>query len=91
MSSFSDEELEREVSNEDQNEYYTLLNVPRDASPEEIRSAYRRLCRIYHPDRYVNTCQILCFLFSHSLDIKMNQSKRQPAISSKGFKKLTTF
>lgn len=52
MSSFSDEELEREVSNEDQNEYYTLLNVPRDASPEEIRSAYRRLCRIYHPDRY---------------------------------------
>lgn len=33
-------------------EYYTLLNVSRNSSPEEIRSAYRRLCRIYHPDRY---------------------------------------
>ena len=33
-------------------EYYTLLNVNRNSSPEEIRSAYRRLCRIYHPDRY---------------------------------------
>lgn len=43
--------LDREIVIEDQDEYYTLLNVSRTASPEEIRSAYRRLCKIYHPDR----------------------------------------
>lgn len=43
--------LDRELALEDQDEYYTLLNVSRTASPEEIRSAYRRLCKIYHPDR----------------------------------------
>ena len=43
--------LDRELVIEDQDEYYTLLNVSRTASPEEIRSAYRRLCKIYHPDR----------------------------------------
>ena len=40
------------VEEDDGNEYYTLLNVDRKASSEEIRSAYHRLCRIYHPDRY---------------------------------------
>ena len=43
-------DLEDEEENE--YEYYTLLNVDRKASQDEIRSAYRRLCRIYHPDRY---------------------------------------
>ena len=49
-----DEELERELAElerEDQHEYYTLLNVDLKATQEEIRSAYRRLCRVYHPDR----------------------------------------
>lgn len=33
-------------------EFYTLLNVDRDADQDEIRRSYHRLCRIYHPDRY---------------------------------------
>ena len=41
-----------EDEEENQYEYYTLLNVDRHATQDEIRSAYRRLCRIYHPDRY---------------------------------------
>jgi curved DNA-binding protein len=31
-------------------DYYEALGVPRDASSEDIRSAYRRLARQYHPD-----------------------------------------
>ena len=31
-------------------DYYDVLGVPRDASAEDIRAAYRKLARRYHPD-----------------------------------------
>jgi Ca-activated chloride channel family protein len=31
-------------------DYYSILAIPRDASPEEIRRAYHRAARIMHPD-----------------------------------------
>src|SRR3970040_1882030 len=32
-------------------DYYDVLGVARDASPEEVKRAYRKLAMQYHPDR----------------------------------------
>jgi DnaJ-class molecular chaperone len=32
--------------------YYIILGIEKEASDEEIRSAYRRLVKNYHPDHY---------------------------------------
>ena len=36
------------------NEYYNFLNVPRNASEAEINAAYKKLSRLYHPDKHLD-------------------------------------
>ncbi|GAV07162.1 hypothetical protein RvY_17037 [Ramazzottius varieornatus] len=38
-----------------QDDYYSRLNLSRDASQEEIRNVYRRLSRLLHPDKHMET------------------------------------
>ena len=35
----------------DSDDYYKVLNIPRGASSDEIRAAYRKLAVEWHPDR----------------------------------------
>ena len=37
------------------NDPYKVLNCPRNATEEQIKSIYRKLARKYHPDRYQNS------------------------------------
>ncbi|MFT7798382.1 dnaJ homolog subfamily C member 11-like isoform X2 [Arapaima gigas] len=36
----------------DNQDYYSLLNVRRETTSEELKSSYRRLCMLYHPDKH---------------------------------------
>ena len=36
------------------NEYYNFLHVSRQATPEEITAAYKKLSRLYHPDKHLD-------------------------------------
>ena len=52
MAAFGDENELDNLEDAANAEYYTILNVSRDASCDEIKAAYRRLCILYHPDKY---------------------------------------
>jgi hypothetical protein len=46
------DQLDRRLREADGLDAYELLGVPRGAGPDEIKSAYHRLAKAYHPDRF---------------------------------------
>lgn len=42
------------ASPEETQSYYAVLNVPRDASPDDIKKAYRQLATVFHPDKHAS-------------------------------------
>lgn len=47
-------EEDGEHENPLEDDYYTFLNISKNATPEEITNAYRRQSRIYHPDKHTD-------------------------------------
>ncbi|KAB2851198.1 MAG: J domain-containing protein [Hyphomicrobiaceae bacterium] len=49
------DQLATEVKKWDSLEPYQVLGVQKSATKDELRDAYLRLQRLYHPDRYIGT------------------------------------
>ncbi|WKX96449.1 hypothetical protein Q1695_012692 [Nippostrongylus brasiliensis] len=47
-----DQDQDLLLDEEEEIDFYAILNVPKDATEEEINKAYRRRCLIFHPDRH---------------------------------------
>lgn len=58
-------------------DYYSLLDLPYDATPEEIRDAYRQLVRIYHPDANQNAADGEAFIaIQNAYEVLSNPEKK---------------
>lgn len=51
-SEFLTEDVEQDETRLPDDELYARLNLARDCSPDEICAAFRRLSRIFHPDKH---------------------------------------
>ncbi|XP_064598906.1 dnaJ homolog subfamily C member 11-like [Liolophura sinensis] len=66
------------LEDEDQfaDDYYSLLNLSKDASPDDVNVAFRRLSKMFHPDKHVNPVQ------KKQAEIMFNKVKRAHEVLS---------
>lgn len=78
-------ELNRLYREFSQKNYFEILGVPENASPAEIKKAYFRLAKEYHPDRHYNpelkrahpTAEALFALIVEAYETLINEEKRK--------------
>ena len=46
-----DEEFKKSLQNSSLPNYYEILGVPKDATPEDIKVRFRSLAKEWHPDK----------------------------------------
>lgn len=46
-----DKDIDNNSSNDQPRDYYSILNIPRDATTEVIKERYKQLAIIFHPDK----------------------------------------
>lgn len=61
---------EDEASGEVEENYYAFLNLPKNATNDQINAAYRKLSKIYHPDKHVDPNS------KHNAEMLFNRTKR---------------
>lgn len=47
-------DLDSDEENVSEEDFYSFLNIPKEATKDEINVAYRRLSRMYHPDKHLD-------------------------------------
>ena len=55
-------------------DYYSILGIPRTASPEEIKKSYKRLSMKHHPDRGGNNDDFI--KVQQAYEVLSNSDKR---------------
>ncbi|XP_053988958.1 dnaJ homolog subfamily C member 11 isoform X2 [Hylaeus volcanicus] len=61
---------DNDQDNPTEDDYYTFLNIPKNATPDEISNAYRRQSRLYHPDKHTDP------LLKKEAEILFNRTKK---------------
>lgn len=65
----------KQITHEKINDYYKLLGVPKNASRQQIKRAYRRLSKMYHPDAGGNDSAMFIRL-NEAYETLMDENKR---------------
>ncbi|KAJ8920873.1 hypothetical protein NQ315_015666 [Exocentrus adspersus] len=63
-------DIDSDEENVVEEDFYSFLNVPKEATKEEINNAYRRLSRMYHPDKHIDPA------LKAKAEIMFNKTKR---------------